>query len=112
MNKIRAIPSEKKLTVFYKMEPGCLGPKGKSLIEDYCQFAQQQIECLDSEFVNWVIEPRFDKTLAEIQYKINGKELAPAMVERYLALFERNIDDFEEGFNDKLMGYIDLFLNR
>lgn len=106
------IPSEKKLTIVYKMEPGCLGPAGPELIEEYCHFAQQKIETIDSNFVNWMIQPRFDKSLPEIQYLINGKELKPAMVKKYLALFDREIDNFEEQYNDKLMDYIDQFLNR
>lgn len=106
------LPANKKLTVNYKMEPGCLGPDGPSLIEAYCQFAQRQITDLDRDFVNWVIQPRFDKNLAEITYEVNGRELRPTMVEKYLAVFDRNLDEFEEQFNDKLMKYIDQFLNR
>ncbi len=106
------LPENRKLTVIYKMEPGCLGPTGASLIENYCQFAQQQIDHLDQDFINWVIEPRFDKTVAEIQYRINGKELLPSMVEKYLAVFDRSLDEFEENYNDKLMGYIDQFMQR
>ena len=106
------LPSNKKLTVYYKMEPGCLGPDGASFIEDYCTFAQSQIAELDQYFINWVIEPRFDKTLPEIQYKINGKELAPSMVEKYLAVFDRELNAFEDHYNELLMGYIDTFLKR
>lgn len=106
------LADNKKLTVIYKMEPGCLGPEGTSLIEDYCQFAQKRIAKLDQDFINWVIEPRFNKTLAEIEYRVNGKQLHPAMVQKYLAIFERNLSEFEELYNDKLMGYIDQFLNR
>ncbi len=106
------IPANKKLTVVYKMEPGCLGPNGAALIEDYCQFAQQQISQFNQEFVNWVVEPRFDKSLAEIKYEINGKELLPTMAERYLAKFDHNLDDFEEQFNEQFMNYIEQFLKR
>ncbi len=81
------LPCNKKLTVIYKMEPGCLGPNGPLLIEAYCQFAQSRIANLDQDFVSWVIEPRFDKSLAEIQYRVNGRQLHPAMVEKYLSVF-------------------------
>jgi len=104
------LANHKKLTVFYKMEPGCLGPDGISLIEDYCSFAQRNIEQFDYSFVNWVIEPRYDKSLPEIQYKINGRELLPDMVERYLAVFDRNLDEFEDSFNEKLTELIEHFL--
>jgi len=106
------LAEEKKLTVFYKMEPGCLGPQGETMIEQYCRYAQEKIEGLDENFVNWVIEPRFDKKLPEVQYKVNGKELISSMVERYLAVFGRDLDEFEESFNQKLTEMIEEFLDR
>jgi len=106
------LPDHKKLTVFYKMEPGCLGPDGVSLIEDYCHFAQSSIEKLNYSFANWVIEPRYDKNLPEVQYKINGRELLPSMVERYLVFFDITLDGFEDSFNEILTEAIEEFVCR
>jgi len=106
------LPDQKKLTVFYKMEPGCLGPDGVSLIEAYCQFAQTRLEKLDDSFVIWVVEPRYDKSLPEVQYKINGRELISNMAERYLAAFDRELDEFEDSFNKILTEAIEEFVCR
>jgi len=112
MNDQQELPSHKKLTVVYKMEPGCLGPNGVETIEGYCQFAQKEIASFNGQFVKWLIQPRFDKSLAEIEYQIDGKRLSSQMAAKYLSVFECDLDDFEEQYNNKLMDYIEIFLER
>jgi len=106
------LAQNKKLMIHYKMEPGCLGPTGETLIDEYCQYAQKKIDDLNGDFVHWIIEPRNNKSDPEIKYQINGKDLLPAMVERYLAVFGRNVEEFEDQFNERLMDYIDDFMGR
>jgi len=107
-----SLSDNKKLTIFYKIEPGCLGPDGTSLVEAYCQFAQNSIGKLDYSFVSWVIEPRYDKRLPEVQYKIGGRELLPNMVERYLAVFGKTLEEFEDSFNEVLTEAIEEFVSQ
>jgi hypothetical protein len=59
-----------------------------------------------------VIEPRSMKNEPEVKYQINGKDLLPAMVECYLAVFGHALEEFEEQFNEELMNYIEDFLDR
>ncbi|TQV81538.1 hypothetical protein [Aliikangiella coralliicola] len=106
------LPKDKKLTVLHRVEPGCLGPEGMKYIEDFCYLAQQEMVSLDSDFIIWDIVPRYDKSKAEIQYKVNDKNLTYEKASKYLEVFEKNIDDFEEHFNERLMQLIEDFMGR
>ena len=57
------LPEEKKLTVLFRLEPGCLGPKGVEHIDNFCQLAQKEFKSFHSDFVQWTIVPRIDKSL-------------------------------------------------
>lgn len=104
-------PQEKnKLTVVLRVEPGCLGPNGKDYVEDFCRFAQEKIQSLDSEFIHWDIVPRHDKTLPEVQYRVSNKTLSHEQAEKYLEVFDRDIDEFEGELQDRLATFIDQFL--
>ncbi|MFT6898769.1 MAG: hypothetical protein ACJA13_003196, partial [Paraglaciecola sp.] len=37
------LPLYKKLTVTFRVEPGCLGPDGISHIEAFCKFAKREV---------------------------------------------------------------------
>ncbi|WP_158967538.1 hypothetical protein [Paraglaciecola sp. L3A3] len=106
------LPLYKKLTVTFRVEPGCLGPDGIEHIEGFCKFAKQAVAKLDSDFVRWVIIPRFDKSLAETEYKTNNKILDHHKAEKYLRVFGKELDDFEEHLQDKLSILIDEYLGR
>ena len=69
------LPDSKKLTVVYRVEPGCLGPTGRDNIEAFCDYANKELAPTDSGFVNWEIMPRYDKSLPEMQYLIANKKL-------------------------------------
>lgn len=105
------LPENKKLTVEFRVEPGCLGPSGKDHIENFCQLAQNEIQLINSDFVHWVIIPRYDKSLAEMQYKINNKNLNHTQAAKYLQLFNKNLDEFEEQLNEKLSQLIEHYLD-
>ena len=104
------LPQDKKITVVIRVEPGCLGPDGSDHIEKYCNAAQIEIESIDSGFVNWEVIPRFDKSLPEIQYKAADKMLTHDQAAKYLELFNRKIDEFEDYANEKLAIQIDQYL--
>jgi translation initiation factor 2 alpha subunit (eIF-2alpha) len=106
------LPSYKKLSVIFRVEPGCLGPDGVDHIEDFCKFAKKEVLELDADFVRWVITPRYDKTLAETEYKINNKRLTHDKAEKYLGVFGKNPDEFEEHLQEKLSILIDQYLGR
>ena len=101
---------ERKLTVVFRLESGSLGPDGDNLIEDFCKTAQTHLSNLDNEYINWEIVPRYDKTLPERQYKINNKLLSQEMAKRYLAMFDRQIDLFEDNLDDQLGELINKYL--
>lgn len=110
--KASNLPREKKLNVLYRVEPGCLGPDGPKKIEDFCEYAKKEVENLDANFVHWDILPRFDKTLPEMEYKALNKNLTHDQADRYLAVFEQSLDEFEEHLHDKLGVLIENYLGR
>jgi hypothetical protein len=101
---------EQKLTVLCRIEPGCLGPEGEAHIQEFCDFAQKQVESIDADFVHWELVPRHDKTLPEMQYKINGKKLSHDKAEKYLALFKKELDVFEDHLHEKVAHLVDEYL--
>lgn len=106
------LPLYKKLTVTFRVEPGCLGPDGANHIEKFCKYAKKQVSQLDSDFVRWVITPRNDKSLPETEYKTNNKKLDHDKAEKYLRVFGKELDDFEENLQDKLAELIDEYHGR
>ncbi len=104
------LPKDKKLTVLYRVEPGCLGPEGKGHIGEFCSFAQKEFESVDSDYVHWLIVPRYDKSLPETQYKICDKKLTYNKAAKYLEMFTKNIDEFEEHLHEKLAYLIDSYI--
>ncbi|MCW8875588.1 MAG: hypothetical protein OQK04_14525 [Kangiellaceae bacterium] len=110
--KVSQLPKEKKLNVLYRVEPGCLGPDGPERIEDFCQFAEKEVEDLDADFVHWDIVPRFDKTLPEMEYKALQKRLTHEQAAKYLSVFEKDLDEFEEHLHEKLGVLIENYLGR
>lgn len=107
-----AVPltDEQKLSVIYRVEPGCLGPEGASLVDDFCRFAQSQLQSLDSDHINWLIVPRADKTSPEMQYNVVGKKMNFAQAEKYLALFDKSLDEFEGHLSERLTSLINEFM--
>lgn len=56
--------------------------------------------------------PRNDKTLPETQYNIVGKKMNHSQAEKYLAIFDKSLDEFEGHLSDKLEVLIDEFVSR
>jgi hypothetical protein len=104
------LPDEKKLTVEFRLEPSCLGPDGETHIVDFCTLAQKHFSTVDTDFIHWKIIPRHDKSLPERQYLINNKKLTIDQARKYLHMFNRNIEKFEQDFDEELGKLINQFL--
>lgn len=104
------LSQDKKLNVIFRVEAGCLGPEGTSLIDGFCNFAQQEVETLDADFVHWEILPRHDKSLPEMEYKISNKKLSHDKADRYLEFFRKELNEFEEHLHEKIAILIDQHL--
>lgn len=96
------LDDQKKLKVTYRVEGGCLGPVGHTHIENFCTFAQANIENTSTNFIKLDILPRLDKTLPEIQFCVLSKKVTHAQAEKYLSVFGQNLDDFECQLSDQL----------
>jgi hypothetical protein len=104
------LPADKKLTVIFRLESGCLGPDGSNHIDSFSSQAQKKFATIDSEFINWVIIPRHDKTLPEREYQINNKLISREMTEKYLKLFDRELNHFEQNIDEKIGQLINEYL--
>ena len=102
MSPQTSLLDEKKLSVTYRVESGCLGPRGNDLIEGFCHYAHQKIQSLESDYIAWNIIPRHDKNLPEMSYKVLGKVINHSQAEKYLSMFSKNLDDFECHLSDKI----------
>ena len=103
------LPESNKLTVIYRIEPGCLGPAGKERVNDFCAYANKELETVDAGFVTWNIVPRHDKSLPELQYAIAGKKLDTEKTGKYLKALGKNPDDFESNLHEKVAVLIEQF---
>ena len=112
MNSTTQLSIEKKLTVIFRVESGCLGPDGKQLVKEFCELAQSEVESVDSNFINWVITPRTDKSQPEMQFEISGKTLTPDKAEKYLCLFDVKLDVLESELFEKITDLVDQYLGR
>ena len=105
------LQEDKKLSVTYRVEAGCLGPDGKNHISEFCKFAQLALRTLDSDYIVWHIVHRKDKTLPEMQYNLVGKIMNHNQAEKYLAVFDKSLDEFESHLSDKLTILINKFMD-
>ena len=112
MNTSLPIPQEQKLTVTYRVEPGCLGPAGANHVRKFCKYAEQEVSNLDADFIHWKIAPRFSKSVSEMRYTVNQKQLTHDRADQYLHLFGKNLDEFESHLEEKLAELIDGFFER
>jgi len=104
------LKEEQKLTVICRIEAGCLGPDGINHVDEFCQFGQPLVAPIDADFVIWKILPRHNKEDPEMNYAINNKILDHAKAQKYLSLFNKELDTFEDHLHDKLAQIIDDYL--
>lgn len=105
-----SIPKEKKLSVLFRLEPGCLGPQGIEYVDSFCEFVNKQVQ--QPYFSELIIVPRFDKSLSEWEYQINNRNLDESKVAIYLSLFKTDKNAFEQQFEEQLTENIELFFSR
>ncbi|BCE01822.1 hypothetical protein [Marinicellulosiphila megalodicopiae] len=106
------LSNDKKLSVLYRLEPGCLGPQGKGLIDEFCNFAHTQLDSLESHAIALNIIPRHDKTLNEMQCILAGNNISHTQAKKYLNLLKIDLDEFENNLDDKLETLITEFMNK
>ena len=104
------LAKDKKLTITYRVEPGCLGPQGSDHITMFCRVAQKEFEPVESDVITWDIVARDDKLLPEMQFSIDGKKITLEQAEQYLILFEKDLDEIEEDFDGRIAELIEKFL--
>lgn len=112
MTSIKNLPTQKKMTVIFRMEPGSLGPDGKQYVDEFCAFAQTQLQTCAEYYLNWIIVPRLDKTLSEMKYQLGDKVLNQQQAEKYLSLFGENYAHFEDQLENNLEAIINQFFGR
>ncbi|MCX4026077.1 hypothetical protein H0A36_11125 [Endozoicomonas sp. SM1973] len=105
-----SVSENRKLTVIVRVEPGCLGPEGMSHIEEFCKFIYAKESALDYHFVNWSFIPRYDKDLSEFEFQIDNRKITPAMANKYLQMFSKELNAFEDELHDHLADYIEEYL--
>lgn len=106
-------PIANKLTILYRVEPGCLGPDGDQHVDQFCDQAEKQITH-NPEFLNhivtWVIEPRRDKTLPEMQFKLISKNISHGQAETYLKTAGHELEDLESSFIQSITSQVNHYL--
>ena len=107
-----ALNENNKITVIFRIEPGCLGPEGPTHVDKFCVQARAQLQGKHQSFINWEVVPRHDKTLPEMDFAIQGKGLTREFASRYMDHFNVNLDDFEMAVFDELPEMIDQFFGR
>ncbi len=105
-----SIPEDKKLTVVFRVEPGCLGPEGAQYIDAFCEYSTQQFKCIDADCVIWKIVPRKDKKLPEVEYFALNKRLNTGQANTYLSVLEKDLDELEGHLHSSLATQIDAFM--
>lgn len=106
------IPEHKKLLVVFRMEPGSLGPDGKNYVQEFCDFAQIQLQASAKPYITWSIIPRFDKTLVEMEFQISGKKMSEIKAKQYLSVFGEDLSDFEDELENNLEAIVNQFFGR
>lgn len=101
---------EKKISLEYRVEPGCLGAQGLSHIEDFCRYANKHIK--SPYYAQFLFTPRYDKQKSERQYSVNSRNLSQVQAKLYFDHFQINIVEFEEQLDELLSKAIDLYFKR
>lgn len=106
------IPHDKRITVNFRIEPGCLGPEGDTIVDAFCMNANKKLSISYPDYINWNVTPRHDKTLPELDYGIGRRSLSREHAERYLSMLNIQIEQFEIKVFDQLPDLIDQYFGR
>jgi len=105
-------PESKKMTVIFRMEPGSLGPDGIQYIDEFCEFAQVQLQACAHFYINWLIIPRLDKSLPEMEFQIANKRLVSLKAKQYFSMFGESLENIEDQLEDNLEAIINQYFGR
>jgi len=106
-------PIQNKLTILYRVEPGCLGPDGDSHVDDFCKLAGKQLSsepAFANHVISWCIEPRRDKTLPEMQFKLVSKVISHQQAETYLKATGHKLDTIEDNLIRSITSQVNEYL--
>lgn len=103
---------ENKLTITFRVEPGCLGPQGADHVNEFCKLAQHSFKTIEAELIHWDIIPRFDKSLDEIEFKLNNKLLNSSQTSKYFNLINKPQDEVEDILHNKIADLIDEYMGQ
>lgn len=98
------------MLVTVRVEPGSLGPDGADHIESYCKLAQCYFDKHQSEFLDWNIVPRYDKTLAEIDYSYGDRLLSENQAGKMLDVIGKDFDQMDAEVMEHIATLIDKYL--
>ncbi len=104
------MPTDTKLTVVVRVEPGSLGPDGQDLVEGYCEVANQSFSKIHPELIEWQVVPRFDKTLPEMEFSLNSKKLNAEQTNKMLSLIGYDEEKLEVDTMSHIANLIDKYL--
>lgn len=105
-------PTDIKMTLLFRVEPGCLGPDGKVHIDDFCRLAQQAFAAKQHSWLEILVIPRHDKRLPETEYRLGERGLDRAKAERYVTLHGKELAKLEGRLNDLISDLIEQYLQR
>ena len=112
MSMDAAASDENRLTIVFRLEPGCLGPDGKQYIEEFCVLVQHAFAKKTIGIVNWEIIPRYDKLLPETEYRLGERGFSRDKALRYLGACGKDLDTLESQLNLALPRMIEQYLAR
>ena len=106
------LPLYKKMSILVRLEPGCLGPEGKDHIEVFCLSAKSELKNFHGGIIRWSIQPRYDKSLPEIEYQLDKEIVLHERVESFFTEFNITFSDFEEALDERLAELIERYFER
>lgn len=112
MTPASQLKDDQRISIVFRVEPGSLGPEGSEHAEEFCRYATGEFHTLNKDFANWIIIPRYNKQLPELEYRINQKSLPPVKARQYLALFKQDIAKFEEEVEERIAELVEEFFER
>lgn len=112
MERVLPLSNEQKILVTYRVESGCLGPEGASLVASFCDFAQQKMGAYEADCLLWRICPRQDKTQLEMEYSVANKRLNRHQASILLQLMGKEVNQFEEQLLEHICELIEEYMGR
>ena len=112
MSSEAIVSNENRLTIVFRVEPGCLGPDGKQYIDEFCALVQRAFAQKTVGSVSWEIIPRYDKQLPETEYRLGERGFSRDKAQRFLAACGKDLDTLENKLNLALPRMIEQYLAR